>query len=292
MRSSLRAAKLIRADKAAKGVADAAKATKKAAQAAARETAKRAKEAAQAAKLAANLSKDIAKNVAGSAAKQFSNALKGIGSAVGGLFKKKKKSAPPRPPNPNDCSSSQFWNHVTKQCHARGYKMYVDTRKGSSKPQCIEIIGAVIHNGQHARIWPCNGGWWQQWRHMPNGEIRTPNGRCLDGKKLKVGEHVHTWTCHGGRNQKWTVDHIGRIKTRNGLCAVPVPASSYGNRLELKNCSSVASNKRPWTAVTLFEDYHRKYGFSKEYLLPIHMYGEWACHAENHVYACNAAPAF
>lgn len=105
------AAKLIRADKAAGAAskalkAGAAEAAKRARQAKA-EAAKRAKEAAQAAKMAANLTKDIAKNVAGSAAKRLSDGLKGIGGAIGGLFKKKKRSAPPRPPNPNDCSDAQ-----------------------------------------------------------------------------------------------------------------------------------------------------------------------------------------
>lgn len=294
------AAKLIKADKAAAGAKKAAEAAKKAAAAAARESAKRAKqaaaeaarqarEAAQAAKLAANLTKDIAKNVAGSVGKQFSNALSGVGSAVTGMFKKKSKS-PPRPPNANDCGAAEYWNHTMKRCMTRGYQMLVDTRKGSKNPRCLEIINAVVHNGQHVQTFACKGGWWQQWRRMPNGEIRTPNGRCLDGKNLKVGEHVHTWTCHNGKNQKWTIDARGRLRTSNGLCAIPNP--KWNNYIELVKCPRLASNKREWTGVTLFEDYHRKYGLQKEYLIPIHMYGERACHAENHLYACNVAPAY
>lgn len=296
------AAKLIKADKAAAGAKKAAEAAKKAAAAAARESAKRAKqaaaeaarqarEAAQAAKIAANLTKDIAKNVANSAGRAFTNAIGGAAGAIGGaLGFGNKSSGPPRPANASDCKSSEFWNHTTKRCMARGYQMLVDTRTGSASPRCLEIIGAIVHNGQHVRTWPCNGGWWQQWRRLSNGEIRTPNGRCLDGKQLKVGQKIHSWTCHNGKNQKWTIDARGRMRSSNGLCALA--NAKRGHVIELKRCPRLASNKREWTGVTLFEDYHRKYSLQKEYLLPIQMYGERACHAENHIWQCNAAPAF
>ena len=286
------AAKLIKADKAADGAKKAAEAAKKAAEAAARETAKRAKEAAAAAKLAANLSKNIATNVAGSVGKAFSNAIGGGVGAVKKLFGKGKKSPPPRPPNANDCRDNEFWNHTIKRCMTRGYQMLVDTRRGSNDPRCLDIINAVVHNGQHVQTYPCSGGWWQQWRLQANGWIQTPNGRCLDAKDRRVGQNVQTWNCLNKPSQKWSIDEFGRMRTSNGLCAVPANKPGRIGWITLVRCGAVSGKKRDWTAVTLFEDYHRKYRFSKEYLLPIHMYGEWACHAENHVYACNAAPAY
>ena len=292
VKAAAEGAKLIGADKAAAGAKKAAEAAKKAAAAAAKEAAEQAKHAAQAAKLAAQLSTQIASNVASSVGKTFSNALSGVGSAVKGLFKKKKSSAPPRPANANDCSATEFWNHTIKRCMARGYQLLVYTRNGSGNPRCLDVINAVVHNGQHVWTYPCGGGWWQQWRHMPNGEIRTPNGRCLDAKKMKLGENVTTWTCHNGQNQKWTLDKFGRMRTANGLCAVPANKPGRVGWITLTRCGAVSGKKRDWTGVTLFEDYHRKYGLQKEYLLPVHMYGEWACHAENHIWACNTNPAY
>lgn len=291
VKAAAEGARLIKADKAVAGAKKAAKAAKKAAAAAAREAAAQAREAAQAAKLAANLSKKIASNVAGSVGKQFSNALKGIGGAVGGLFKKK-KSGPPRPPNASDCRDNEFWNHTIKRCMTRGYKLLVDTRNGSANPRCLDIINAVVHNGQHVKTHTCNGGWWQQWRLQQNGWIQTPNGRCLDAKNMRLGENVHTWNCLNKTSQKWSIDKFGRMKTANGLCAVPANKPGRNGWITLTRCAKGSGKKRDWTAVTLFEDYHRKYGMKKEYLIPIHMYGEWACHAENHIYQCNAAPAY
>ena len=276
------AARLIKADKAVDGAKKAAEAAKQAAAAAAREAAEQAKHAAAAAKLAANLSKDIAKNVAGSVGKQFSNALKGIGGAVGGLFKKK-KGGPPRPPNANDCRDNEFWNHTIKRCMTRGYQLLVDTSRGSANPRCLDIINAVVHNGQHVHTHTCNGGWWQQWQLQGNGWIQTPNGRCLDAKNMRLGENVHTWNCLNKPSQKWTIDKFGRMRTSNGLCAVPANNPGRNGWITLTRCGKVSGKKRDWTAVTLFEDYHREYGLQKEYLIPVHMYGEWACHAENHL---------
>lgn len=257
-------AKLVRADKAAK-----------AAKAGVKEAAKRTKQAAQAAKAAANVAKNVATNVGKEAGQRFTNVMKSVGAAIGGLFGGgKKSSGPPRPPNAADCKTDQFWNHVTKQCVTRGYQYVIHTRHGSNNPKCLEVIGGVVHNGQHARIEKCTGGWWQQWQLQRNGWMKTPvHHRCLDAKNMKVGEEVRTWSCTNRSNQKWRIDGQGRLRTANGLCAVP----NKRKWLSLARCKNLPGVAREWTRLTLFEDYQRKYQLAKEYLVRVQVNNEKTC---------------
>jgi hypothetical protein len=76
----------------------------------------------------------------------------------------------------------------------------------AGQPFCMDISGGNGGNGTPIILWHCHGGWNQQFRRMPNGELRNPlTGKCVDiaGFNGNPGGDLILWPCTGGANQRW-----------------------------------------------------------------------------------------
>jgi V8-like Glu-specific endopeptidase len=109
--------------------------------------------------------------------------------------------------------------------------------------KCVDV--PYTHSGSQVWIFDCWGGTNQKWTITDRGEIRTPDGRCLDVPwSTTNGTSVLAVTCHGGANQRWTFNGNGEIRGLGGKC-LDLANNNTANRtlFQLWDCNGTNAQK-------------------------------------------------
>lgn len=114
-------------------------------------------------------------------------------------------------------SVSEINRHKARSAPSVPFSRYQSSANG----ECMDVSGGRGRKGARVIMYRCHGGSNQQWRLMPNGQIRSRLGGCLDvaGANKRHRAPLIFWKCHNGANQKFYYDQKGRLRSRlNHFC--------------------------------------------------------------------------
>ncbi len=115
---------------------------------------------------------------------------------------------------------------------------------------CLDNKGAGTANGNPVQAYTCNSSASQQWKpyegDTTDGELRNPNGKCLQAAGTTSGSKIQLYTCNGGSTEHWQyLTTKGSTRLYNvgaKLCAAFTTAAS-GQAALVKTCDGSTSQK-------------------------------------------------
>jgi hypothetical protein len=102
---------------------------------------------------------------------------------------------------------------ITSQAYYGGWSQTwvynTDTRAimNPTNGLCLDVPFGDSTNGTPVQMYPCHGGWEQQWELASSGQIVHANGKCLEvgGNDMSAGARVQIWDCVGSEMQSFDV---------------------------------------------------------------------------------------
>jgi hypothetical protein len=113
--------------------------------------------------------------------------------------------------------------------------------------RCLDVMWNESTNGTGVWLYDCNGSPAQEWWIYPNGEIKTPSGKCLSlAYGGTEGSPLILWDCDGGADQKWTPGLD--IRGLSGRCVTAPSSGANQSPVVLSTCTGAAGQawQYPW----------------------------------------------